>query len=62
MAEAMTNLTTFRAAAIQDSSVWLDRSASTEKACALIEEAGRGGADVVLSRRASFPAFRTGSS
>jgi nitrilase len=57
MAEAMTNPTTFRAAAIQDSSVWLDRSASTEKACALIEEAGRGGADVVALPESFIPGF-----
>lgn len=53
----MTSATTFRAAAIQDSSVWLDRGASTEKACALIEEAGRGGADVVGLPESFIPGF-----
>jgi aliphatic nitrilase len=49
--------TSFRAAAIQDSSVWLDREASTEKACALIAEAGRGGADVVALPESFVPGF-----
>jgi nitrilase len=47
----------FRAAAVQESSVWLDRTASTEKACALIEEAGRGGADVVALPESFVPGF-----
>lgn len=47
----------FRAAAVQDSSVWLGREASTEKACALIAEAGRGGADVVALPESFIPGF-----
>ena len=49
----------FRAAAVQSSSVWLDREASTAKACALIEEAGRGGADVVALPESFIPGFPT---
>jgi aliphatic nitrilase len=48
---------TFRAAAVQASSVWLDRVASTEKACELIVEAGRGGADVVALPESFIPGF-----
>lgn len=47
----------FRAAAVQDSSVWLDREGSTAKACALIEEAGRNGADVVALPESFIPGF-----
>jgi aliphatic nitrilase len=47
----------FRAAAVQESSVWLDRTASTAKACALIEQAGAGGADVVALPESFIPGF-----
>ena len=47
----------FRAAAAQASSVWLDPAASTVKACALIEEAGRGGADIVALPESFIPGF-----
>ena len=48
---------TFRAAAVQDDSVWLDRAASTEKAAALIEQAGAGGADIVALPESFVPGF-----
>ena len=48
---------TFRAAAVQDGSVWLDRVASTAKACELIVEAGRGGADIVALPESFIPGF-----
>lgn len=50
-------LAPFRAAAVQDSSVWLDRDATTEKACALIAEAARGGADIVALPESFVPGF-----
>ncbi len=49
--------TGFRAAAAQASSVWLDRDGSTAKACALIEEAGGNGADVVALPESFIPGF-----
>lgn len=47
----------FRAAAVQDSGVWLDRDASVEKACALIAEAATGGADIVAFPESFVPGF-----
>ena len=37
--------------------MWLDRAASTDKACALIVEAGRGGADIVALPESFIPGF-----
>ncbi len=45
----MTNYPEFTLAAIQAAPVYFDREASTQKACQLIEEAGRKGVD--------FPVF-----
>lgn len=53
----MATATTFRAAAIQAAPVWLDLDASTEKACALIREAGKGGAHIVGLPESFLPGF-----
>jgi len=43
----MTNYTQFKLAAIQAAPIYFDTKASTQKACALIQEAGVQGADLV---------------
>jgi nitrilase len=52
-----TGSTTFRAAAVQDCPVWLDRDASIAKACDLIRQAGAGGANIVALPESFVPGF-----
>ncbi|MCG6989423.1 MAG: carbon-nitrogen hydrolase family protein [Gemmatimonadetes bacterium] len=46
-----------RIAAVQASSVFLDRTATVEKACGLIEEAAQGGAELAVFPEAFIPAY-----
>jgi nitrilase len=57
MEALMTSETTFRAAAVQDTPVWLDKERSVAKACALIAEAARGGANIVAFPESFIPGF-----
>jgi aliphatic nitrilase len=53
----VTGTSTFRAAAVQESPVWLDRDASIDKACNLIAAAAAGGADIVAFPESFVPGF-----
>lgn len=50
-------MSTFRAAAVQAASVWLQRAKGTERACELIVESGGGGADIVALPESFLPGF-----
>ncbi|MBN1686019.1 MAG: nitrilase, partial [Spirochaetales bacterium] len=51
---------TLRAAVVQAAPVLFDKEATIEKACALIQEAGAEGADIVLLPEAFVPAYPRG--
>lgn len=47
----------FRAAAVQESSVWMDRGGTTEKVLKLIREAARKGANIIAFPESFIPGF-----
>lgn len=49
--------TKFRAAAVQESSVWMDRAATTDKVIALLRTAAAGGADIIAFPESFIPGF-----
>jgi nitrilase len=51
------NSESFRIAAVQASSVFLDRAATVQKACRLIEEAAQGGAGLAVFPEAFIPGY-----
>lgn len=50
-------MTTFRAAAVQESPVWMDRAATTEKVVQLLRDAAGGGANIIAFPESFIPGF-----
>jgi nitrilase len=49
--------TVFRAAAVQESPIWMDRAATTEKVIQLLRAAAAGGADIIAFPESFIPGF-----
>jgi nitrilase len=49
--------TKFRAAAVQESPIWMDRAATTDKVIALLRTAAAGGADIIAFPESFIPGF-----
>lgn len=49
--------TKFRAAAVQESPIWMDRAATTEKVIKLLKEAAAGGAGIIAFPESFIPGF-----
>lgn len=50
-------MATFRAAAVQDSPVWMDRAKTTDKVIKKLREAAKGGANIVAFSESFIPGF-----